>query len=116
MAEQIKIESCGEILIISQGDVDIEVPVERLFAEIEPKIFAQEACERIRSHADGAITDVLDAFDDDFIEEEAEKRGIFGDAFENLSSWDAEKLRGAILNDDGRRVVDLMRPLVGRCI
>lgn len=105
-----------ESLVIEHDGGDLELSLDDLLGAMETQSLVSELSLRIRSLRDNEATGVLDAFDDDMIKDQARNRGCFSDAFTEMSDWDAEKLRHAIINDDGRRVVDLLRPLVGRVI
>ena len=67
---------------------------------------------------------VIDEIDTDFLVKELRARAKRGDAkatsalggevsILSLNDWDSESLRCAVMTDDGRRVVDLLRPVIG---
>lgn len=73
----------------------------------------------IRVNVDVDIEDVLEEADTkDLINELHRRNKADGDRFvrnelsRGLSAWDVEELKAAVLADDGRRVVDILAPVL----
>lgn len=72
----------------------------------------------IRVNVDVDVGDVLDEVETKDLVRELRSRArdegesLVAELTHGLSAWDAEKLREAVKNDDGRRVIDLLAPLM----
>ena len=71
-------------------NVSVDVNVDEVLDDIDTKDLVRELRSRARDEGESLVAELTNG----------------------LSAWDAEKLREAVKNDDGRRVIDLLAPMM----
>lgn len=97
--------------LCSAGDLDgtmvkVEIDLDDLFEKIDPESLVSEVDERAASGCP-TVTAALASWADDYAPAAPERddEPWFG----RFTDWDRDELRKAILLDDGRRAIDLLK-------